>query len=179
MLATYVTEKSSVVEAAAAGNVDPLDDLRAGWRTQIEFGVGNPSLFALLSSPERARTSPSAKAALDVLQARVHRLATAGLLRVSEPRAVDMIRAAGSGAVLTLLTSAPDARDPALADAMLDAVLAQILTEPPAAGETPSEAGGATVAAITLRAEAPTLPGLTAAERHLLADWLDRVIAAQ
>ncbi|PPF78310.1 TetR family transcriptional regulator [Subtercola sp. Z020] len=176
VLATYVTEKASVIEAAAAADVDPLDDLRTGWRTQIDFGVGNPALFALLSAPERARTSPSARAALEVLQARVRRMAAAGLLRVSEPRAVDMIRAAGSGAVLTLLTSAPDARDPALADAMLDSVLAQILVAPPAGAAV--SAGGALPAAVALRAQAPDLGALTDAERRLLADWLDRVIAA-
>ena len=54
----------------------PLDDLRAGWRTQIDFGVANPALFRLLSDPDRAAAlaRPPGRAS-EVLQARVHRVA--------------------------------------------------------------------------------------------------------
>src|ERR1700759_3520046 len=48
VMATYVAAKAAVVEWAAAADVDPLDDLAAGWRAQIDFGVANPSLFRLL-----------------------------------------------------------------------------------------------------------------------------------
>src|ERR1700760_37001 len=44
----FASSKAAIVEAAAAENVDPLDDLRAGWHAQIEFGVVNPALFRLL-----------------------------------------------------------------------------------------------------------------------------------
>ena len=38
VMAGYVSAKATVVAAASADNIDPLDDLRAGWNAQIEFG---------------------------------------------------------------------------------------------------------------------------------------------
>jgi AcrR family transcriptional regulator len=171
VMATYVSAKSAIVEAAAAGNADPLDDLRAGWQTQIDFGVANPALFALLSVPGRGLHSPAAQSGLEVLRARVRRVASAGRLRVSEQRAVDLIRAAGTGAVLTLLSTPPDDRDSGLADAMYEAVLREILTDAPAV-----PASGPVAAAVAFRAVAPRLDMLSAAEQKLLAEWLDRAV---
>jgi AcrR family transcriptional regulator len=45
VLATYVAAKASVVESAAADGVDPLEDLRAGWQQQVDFGLANPAVF--------------------------------------------------------------------------------------------------------------------------------------
>jgi len=102
VMATFVA-----VQAATTGDVDPLDDLRAGWTTQIDFGVANPALFALLSDPSRALHSPAADAGQHILEARVHRVAATGRLRVSERRAVDIIAVAGIGAVLRILSTPP------------------------------------------------------------------------
>ncbi|MBB2901244.1 AcrR family transcriptional regulator [Kineococcus radiotolerans] len=173
VLDTHVAAKAVVVAAAAADDVDPLEDLRSGWRAQIEFGLANPALFRLLSDPGRVLSSPAAAAGLRVLQARVHRLATAGRLRVGERRAVQLVQAAGVGTTTTLLSLPPRERDPALADAMLEAVLAQVLVDAPRpAGD------GTTAAAVAFRALAPDLPALTDGERRLLGEWLDRVVAA-
>jgi AcrR family transcriptional regulator len=174
VMATFVEAKAATVEAASAADVDPLDDLRASWRTQIDFGLANPAVFRLLSDPDRVRDSAAAAAGRRVLEARVQRIARTGRLRVAEARAVAMIQAAGVGTIQLLLATAPDARDPDLADAMYDAVLAQILTDaPPPAGDGP---GPTTVA---FRAIAPDLESLSDAERALLVDWLDRVIATR
>ena len=78
VMAAYVAAKTEIAEAASAAGIDPLTDLRAAWQTQIDFGVGNPSLFQLLSDPDRVRQSPAARAGREVLQARIHRVA-AGL----------------------------------------------------------------------------------------------------
>ncbi len=83
VLATYVSAKAAIVEAASADNADPLDDLRAGWEMQIDFGVANPTLFGLLSDPARGRRSPAAQSGQHVLESRVHRIAVTGRLRVS------------------------------------------------------------------------------------------------
>lgn len=50
---------------------------------------------------------------------------------MGETRALELVRAASDGAVLTLLTTPPDQRDPHLADAMYDAVAHAILTNAP------------------------------------------------
>jgi AcrR family transcriptional regulator len=173
VMAAFASSKAAVVEAASVDNVDPLEDLRAGWRSQIEFGVANPALFRLLSDPMRVASSPAARSGRRVLEARVHRVAAAGRLRVSEPRAVGMIQAAGIGVIQTLLATPPEDHDPDLAEAMYDAVLTQILTD-----ESELPDGGTMAAAVTFRAIASELAMLSNAERHLLDDWLARVIDA-
>lgn len=173
VMATYVSAKAAVVEEAAAGNVDPVDDLRAGWQTQIDFGVANPALFRLLSDPGRVLRSPAAQSGRHVLKSRVHRVAASGRLRVSEQCAVDLIQAAGIGVIQTLLSVPPGQRDPSLADAMLEAVLREILTDAPQRA-----ASGPMATAVAVRAIAPQLDMLSPAERQLLAEWLDRAIAA-
>src|SRR3984957_3946172 len=47
VMAAYVSAKAEGVKAASAADSDPLDDLRAGWEMQIDFGVANPALFRL------------------------------------------------------------------------------------------------------------------------------------
>lgn len=165
-LSRYVNDKSVM------RNGDPVADLQAAWDDHVSFGLSNPSLFAFLADPERGARSPAAAAGLDVLRARVRRLAAAGRLRIPEARAVDLIHAAGTGAVLTLLPTATEQRDPLLATTLFDAVMRTVLTDPPATG-TDSTA----TAAVTLRAAAPELPMLTAGERNLLSEWMDRVAA--
>lgn len=146
--AGYVTTKSD----AEPGD-DPVADLRAGWAAHVGFGLANPALFGLLVTP--GRVSPAAEAGLAVLRGRVHRVAEAGRLRVPERRAVELIHAAGTGAVLTLLAGKPEDRDPGLADAMREAVFREILTDAPAE-------------------LAPASPRLTEAERALLREWSSR-----
>jgi AcrR family transcriptional regulator len=164
VLAVYVADK-----ALATGSGDPVADLRAGWDTQISFGLANAALFGLLTDPGRSARSPAAAAGAEVLRARVRRVAAIGRLRVAESRAVDLIRAAGTGTVLTLLSMAPPDRDPGLADAMYEAVMQTILTDAPA---LPDE--GVTAAAVTFRTVVPDLATLSGAERALLSEWLDR-----
>ncbi|UOX92057.1 TetR/AcrR family transcriptional regulator [Amycolatopsis sp. FBCC-B4732] len=144
---TYVAEKSGT-----AGTGDPVTDLRTGWDAHIGFGLANAALFGLLVVP--GRVSPAAEAGLAVLRGRIRRVAEAGRLRVPEPRAVDLVHAAGTGTVLALLAAPPTGRDPGLADAMWEAVAHRILTDVPTPDAAPAP--------------------LTDAERALLAEWLSR-----
>lgn len=173
VMTVAVEIKTGVVEAAAAQGVDPLEDLRAGWQTQIDFGLANPTLFGLLIDPERALRSPAYQAGRRVLEARVHRLAAAGRLRVGEQHTVALIQAAGTGAVLTLLSTPLRHRDAGLADTLWEAVLRQVLADPPETREDRP-----LVAAVALRAVAPRLQALSPAEQQLMLEWLDRVIEA-
>lgn len=171
VMAEFVSAKSAVVEAASKDGVDPLDDLRAGWQTMIDFGTANPDLFRLLSDPSRVVRSPAAQSGRQVLQARVRRVALAGRLRVAEARAVDLIQSAGTGTIQTLLATTPAQRDAGLADAMYGAVLREILTDaPPPSGAAPLPT------VVAFRAAASQLDMLSDSERRLLAEWLDRVV---
>jgi hypothetical protein len=100
----------------------------------------------------------------------VHRVAEAGRLRVTERRAVDLIRAAGTGVVFTLIDQAEDERDDTLADTAWESVCATILV-----GDSAAPVASPATAAVTLHAALPDLMALTAAERGLLGDWLDRI----
>jgi AcrR family transcriptional regulator len=164
IFATYVAGKTLVEDSG-----DPVADLRTGWHTHIEFGLTNPAVFGLLTAPGRGSRSPAAAAGLEVLRARVHRVAAAGRLRVTERRAVELIHAAGTGTVLTLLSVPPQDRDLELVDAMYEAMMRSILTDAPT---LPTDS--TTAVAVAFRAVAPKLPMLTSAERALLTEWLDR-----
>jgi AcrR family transcriptional regulator len=164
VFAAYVADKALVGDSG-----DPVADLRAGWDMHVGFGLANAALFGLLMDPGRGTRSPAAAGGLEVLRARVHRVAATGRLRVPERRAVELIHAAGTGAVLTLLSMPPEDRDPGLADAMYDAVMQSILTDVPALAEDSTAA-----AAVAFRTVVPQLPMLTDAEHALLSEWLDR-----
>lgn len=151
---------------------DPVADLDLGWETHVGFGLANPALFALLSDPARGARLASAERGTDILSDRVHRVAAAGRLGVPEPRAVDIIRAAGTGVVLTLLSATPAQRDTGLVAALWAAVKRAILV---AAPELPAARLG--TAAVTLRAQLTDVTSLSASEQRLLADWLDRIAA--
>jgi len=169
VMATYVAAKS---ELASHEDGDPVDDLREAWHAHVEFGLVNPDLFVLLSTPGRLARSPATDAGADVLAVRVRRLAEAGLLAVPEPQAVGLIHAAGTGAVLALLHQPAENRDTSLADTMLEAVLRSVLTTTPALS-----ASNLAPLAIAFGTVVPHLPGLTAGERQLLAEWVDRTIS--
>lgn len=166
VMALHVASKA----VHAHGDDDPVEALRSGWRAQIDFGLANPELIRLMTA--RPGTSPAIDAGIDVLQGLIRGLATAGLLEVGERRALEMIHAAGTGAVQALLEAPPEQRDPGLADALFDAVLNQITRQIPAADEK-SGTISITVHFATL---VPRLPGLSDAERVLMLEWLGRSI---
>lgn len=171
VMTDYFSAKVRAAAIELTGESDPVDDLRAGWRAQIEFGLANPELFALLNDPSRDVRTPAFHAAVEVLEARVHRLALTGRLAVGEDRAILLIRAAGTGAVSTILSSPPDRRDPALAEEMFDVVARAILVDDGAVRDD-----RLLVAAVTVRAGVPDLAVLSDAEQRLLTEWLDRAI---
>lgn len=167
IFATYVADK-----AVSDQSEDPLADLRLGWNTHLEFGLANPGLVALMSSSSLNTPSPATIAGFEILRRRVERVAVAGRLRVPVLRAVAMIHAAGTGTVLALLAMTPGDRDSGLGDAMYDAVLRSILTDP----ITGPNDDTTTNAAITLVSTLPTIKELSSAEKTLMAEWLTRII---
>jgi AcrR family transcriptional regulator len=173
VMAGHVSAKTVKEAAAVAADSDPVADLRTSWASQIDFGLANPAVFRMLSDPSRVQRSPAAQSGQRVLESRVHRVAATGRLRVSEQRAVGLIQSAGVGVIQVLLATAPEHRDPGLADSIYDAVLSAILTDGPTRTDD-----GSTATVVAFRALAPGLEALSARERELLAEWLDRVIDA-
>ena len=165
VMADYVATKA----ASAPRTADPVADLRAGWRLHIDFALANPALYPLLVTASPGRRSPAVDAGTELLLERVHRIAAEGLLRVDVRRALEIIHAAGTGTILALLRSPEGERDPGLADAMFDAVAGSILSRAPAVPET-----GVAAVTVAFAAAVPGRPGLSDAERGLMAEWLAR-----
>jgi AcrR family transcriptional regulator len=152
---------------------DPVDDLRAGWHLHVGFGLANPAIYALMyGDPQPGVDPPAAAAAVRILEGHIRRLAVSGRLRVSETTASDLVQAAGRGTVLTLLAQPDDRRNQELSELALEAVIAAITFDAAVVAEP-----GAAAAAITLRAVLPDATILTANERLLLEEWLDRLAA--
>jgi AcrR family transcriptional regulator len=164
--ATYLAQKPPV-----ESHEDPVAGLRAGWDLHIGFGLANPALFRLMhTAPPTSDGQAAAESGVQVLRQRVSRVARAGRLRVPEHRAVQLIRAAGTGVVFTLIDQPSDARDEQLAELAWKAVCESILTDTQDVG-----AASPITAAVALRAALPALDVLSPHERALLGDWLDRV----
>ena len=167
VFAQYVAEKSHSIP-----HLDPVAALRAGWDRHVAFGMAHPDLFRILSADPRPPT-PAIVAGQQVLAGLITAIARAGRLRVSTSRALDLLQAAGIGTVLTLLGQPTAARDPGLSVAVREAVLAAMITPtalPDGHGPKP--------AAVALRAGLDQTNALSAAETHLLAEWLDRIANA-
>ncbi|WP_245427552.1 TetR/AcrR family transcriptional regulator [Roseiarcus fermentans] len=156
---------------AATPHADPVQDLRDAWDGYVAFGLANPAVFAIMNEiGSLASRSPAALAGIAVLRARVRRLALAGRLRMAEERAVALIHAVGVGAVTTLLAVPEDERDPGLATAARDAVLAALVVDPPG-----PVGDGLAPLAVSLRARLDAADALTPGERLLLRELMDRL----
>ncbi|NGO74357.1 TetR/AcrR family transcriptional regulator [Streptomyces sp. YC504] len=153
---------------------DPVEDLRTGWNLNLEFGLANPALYTLMhAEPRPGGPSPAAAEALGILAGSVRRIAAAGRLRIDEARAIQLVHAAGGGTTLALIATDEDRRDISVSHLAREAVIAAITTDAPTA-PAPGPAG----AAVALRALLPGTDVLTAGERGLLAELLDRIAAA-
>ncbi|WP_129842931.1 TetR/AcrR family transcriptional regulator [Streptomyces sp. RFCAC02] len=162
----------------ATKRVDPdppdlIEDLRAGWDTAAEFGLANPALFTLMYTEPGRSASAAFATGMEILRGRIRRLAVAGLLRVGEELAAQIIHASTRGAVLTWLSLPEDRRDPALLTAAREAMVTAVTTRRPAVDES-----GPAGAARALRAALPAQTVLSDAEQRLLGEWLDRIATA-
>ncbi|MDT0613382.1 TetR/AcrR family transcriptional regulator [Streptomyces sp. DSM 40712] len=149
---------------------DPIADLRAGWDVAVEFGLANPALYTLMYTEPTRTQSAAFKAGMEILMARIRRLAAGGWLRVDEELAAQIIHATARGAVLTWLSLPEDRRNPALLTTLRESMVTAITNERPAV-QTPGPAG----AARALRAALPEQTSLSGGEQHLLTEWLDRL----
>ncbi|GGP64759.1 TetR family transcriptional regulator [Saccharothrix coeruleofusca] len=165
---TYLGSKHALGDSG-----DPVEDLRRGWDLHVEFGLSMPAFYLLMyGEPRSGAASEAGRRARAVLRRIVERIAAAGRLRLGVEHAAQLVHATGMGVVLTLISSPPEERDRELSVVAREHVLRSITTDEAVAGEAtaPSRA-----AALRAAVDAdPHLP-LTAAERALLAEWLDRI----
>ncbi|PJE94506.1 TetR family transcriptional regulator [Streptomyces carminius] len=161
---------------------DPVDDLRRGWDLHIGFGLAHPALYTLMyGDPRPGERSPAARKADAVLLGLVERVAEAGRLRLGVERAAHMIHSAGCGVTLTLLSAAPEERDPDVARLTREAVLAAVTTDGGGASGTGGGGGDTSPVshAVALRTAVSRLDVLSPGEAALLAELLDRIARSE
>lgn len=152
---------------------DPVDDLRRGWDAHVAYALTHPHLYRMTYVEHHPGSRhPAAVEAEQMLARRIHRIAEAGRLRVTEERALRLVEAGGAGTALVMLSIPESRHDHGLSEAAREAVIVTITTEPPRDRED-----GPAAAAVHLRATLHQVASLTSAERGLLREWLDRIAA--
>ncbi|MFS8204378.1 TetR/AcrR family transcriptional regulator (plasmid) [Streptomyces sp. CWNU-52B] len=175
-----------------APGTDPVQDLRDGWDTHVEFALGNPNLFRLMHSPAMRTPPAAALEAHQILTSDLRRAAAQGKLCVAPELAAQMIMSANVGVALMLVSRPATFTDRSVARRVRDAVHATVFTpdvlRPREPADAPTGTAEATGTAGTAEPGVPSAaarlnallgqsppPALTRAESTLLAEWLDRL----
>lgn len=154
---------------------DPLETLRTGWATHVEFGLANPELYLLMyGSPRPIADSPAAWHSFEMLGNLMQSLAATGRLRFSVAKACALYYAAAVGLVIYLLSIRPEERDLSLSDVARDHALNSITTDA-APISTPSVASVANWLHALLSKPDEVTSALTDPERLLISEWLLRL----
>jgi AcrR family transcriptional regulator len=167
---------------AQTQNEDPVEAIRQGWDSHVEFGLANPALYTLMYSEARPGGEfTAAVKAMQMLCELVKRIAEAGRLQLGVEQSAQMLHAACRGVTFSLLEMQPEARDLTLSTLVREAILSAITlptdnsmvaTPPQRAQDSQSRIISRAVA---LKAVLPELIMLTPGERSLLIEWLDRL----
>ncbi len=166
ILADYVRDKA---KRQASG--DPVEDFRRGWDEHIAFGLANPDAYAILYGG--AEESAAVREGLAILESLLTRIAEAGWLRMNVSDAARLVYAGGKGVVFSLITTP----DPRLSEAMREAVLTAITDSSRRPTRTTKRIAPRAIALRSVLPEAHRT--LSAGERHLLDEWLERLAAAK
>jgi AcrR family transcriptional regulator len=174
----YLKDKRAVAESD-----DPVADLRRGWDRHVGFGLARPAFYVLMYGNGRpAGESPAGREAAATLRRLLSRIAATGRLTMSVERAAEFAHATGVGVVLTLIATPEAERDLGLSELARESVLRTLVTDAePVGGPADTAdpvAGRATALREALRTAADGDGALTAAERGLLDQWLDRLAGA-
>ncbi|MEE1796393.1 TetR/AcrR family transcriptional regulator [Streptomyces sp. BE308] len=154
---------------------DPVEDLRNGWDSHVEFALRNPNLYRLMNSPAMRTPPEAARESHRILTRDLTRAAAVGRLRVAPELAAQMIMSANTGVALMLVARPATFSDNAMSRRVRDAVHAAVLT-PDATPSRPTEAGvPSTAARLSALLRHSHESGLSTAEAALMTEWLDRV----
>ena len=177
-LVDYGFDRYLATKRAAEPSEDPVEDLRNGWDTHVEFARSHPAVYRLMFSPNFTTVPSAAQEAMRLLREVLDRCAAAGGLRVETGLAAQMIMSANIGVALNLVTQPENYPDPDLSRRVRDAVHAAVLV-PGAGGRQADENGSLVVAALQLAAIVRDRgTGLGEPETALLLHWLDTLAGA-
>jgi AcrR family transcriptional regulator len=171
VLEGYLEQKRLLTDASR----DPAVELRDLWDLHAEFGLNQPDCYVLTFGQARpGRTVPVAAETVELLTDVIARLGDEGRLRMSVDRATAYFRSCGAGYILMQIGTPPDKRDPELSSIIFVDMMAAISTDPKHNRTAMSELPGRAVALREALRDREDLP-LSAAERVLLAEWLNRL----
>ncbi|MFC9845773.1 TetR/AcrR family transcriptional regulator [Streptomyces sp. NPDC060223] len=172
---------------------DPVQDLRDGWETHVDFALQNPNLYRLMNSPAMRTPPAAALESHQILTSDLQRAAEQGKLRLAPELAAQMIMSANVGVALMLVSRPATFTDQTVSRRVRDAVHAAVFTPDVLDSRTtsgsstasaPDAASGpdaddarvpATAARLNALLRRATPPTLTPAESTLLTEWLNRL----
>jgi AcrR family transcriptional regulator len=152
---------------------DPVQDFRDSWDLHVNFGLEHPDCYVLAYvQPRPGRMPALAVESMDILSKQVARIGDQGLLKMSVKRAVEFTHAAGVGYVLAQIRIPPEERDRQLSAITRENTIAAIATtgQRPAPPDLPGRA-----VALREALRNNTNGVLTAGEKAMMAEWLDRL----
>jgi AcrR family transcriptional regulator len=157
-------------------SADPVDDLRDGWNTHVEFALSHPAVYRLMYSPTIGPIPSAAAEALRLLRLVLQRCAEQGRLKVDISSATQCIMSANVGVALSLITQPAEYDSSRMSDAVRDAVHASVLVDrEEVAGDRPAVLMSTVSTQLAaLLTNAPP-KGLSVAETVLLQEWLVRL----
>ncbi|MFE3137673.1 TetR/AcrR family transcriptional regulator [Streptomyces scopuliridis] len=146
---------------------DPIEDLRNGWDSHVDFALRNPNRYRLMNSPAM-RTPPGA---------------AQGKLRLAPELAAQVVMSANVGVALMLVSRPVTFPDRDMSRRVRDAVHAAVFI-PDATGPRPSDDATGTADGTEVASTAARLStllrrsrgsALSTAEAALMTEWLDRL----
>lgn len=151
---------------------DPVDALRTGWDSHVDFGLRHKELYRLMYAPGSAgQVSDAASIAFDRLLGITRRIARAGRLTVDTFTAADMMHSGCMGVTFTILNSSPEHRDENLPTRMRELIISAISD-----GKAVPDPTAASHLASALNEHLDEARGvLTGGERALLGELLTRL----
>ncbi len=177
VLARYVRQK-----ATRSPGADPLEDLRRGWDLHVSFGLAHPASYTLMYGSAAIHEDAAAQEGLAALQALLAHVAATGRLRVSVEHAAHMMHAGAMGVTCSLIATPTATRDMRVSEAMREAVIAAITIRVKSRekGKSVSRETPVAARAVALRAALGDVEAaMSAGERLLLGEWLDRIANAK
>jgi AcrR family transcriptional regulator len=162
---------------------DPIEDLRDGWDTHVDFALRNPNLYRLMNSPAMRTPPAAALESHQILTRDLERAAAQGKLRLAPELAAQIVMSANVGVALMLVARPSTFTDKSTSTRVRDAVHAAIFTpDVSAPAGTGAEGTGSedtqvpsTAARLNALLRHSPDPALTPAETGLMTEWLDRL----
>ncbi|MFD9220649.1 TetR/AcrR family transcriptional regulator [Streptomyces sp. NPDC060064] len=182
----YGFDKYLATKRLRSSGTDPVEDLRNGWDTHVDFALQNPNLYRLMNSPAMRTPPAAALESHQILTRDLERVAAQGKLRLAPELAAEIVMSANVGVALMLVSRPSTFTDKSTSRRVRDAVHAAVFTPDVSGPEaTPSAAdagvGGdeaqlpAAAARLGALVRRSPVPALSTAETALMAEWLDRL----